>query len=219
MSEAATAPRWLRRPDERPEEILAAALDVFGEQGYARAKLEDIAKRAGVSKGTIYLYFESKDELFRALVRSRVTDALAQAADRLARNPGPWRPELETLIRDMWQIISSERMCLLGRLIQSELAHFPDIGRFYFDEVIAPSRQLITTVLERGIAAGEFRPEAVRIAPRAIPAMLTNLALTRRFFAQHDVTLPDEATALRDLLDLLLHGLTAPARLTDSTGS
>lgn len=207
MMTAAPAPRWTRRPDARPDELLAAALEVFGEQGYVRARLEDVARRAGVSKGTIYLYFDNKEALFKALVRSRVSDALVQARHRLALHQGPWREALVTTIRAMWRVMNTDRMCVIGRLVQSELEHVPEIGRFYFDEVIAPGRQLLRDVLDRGIAAGEFEAHAAEIAPRAIPAMLLNLAATRRYFAQHEPDLPSAESVLDGALTLVLHGL------------
>ncbi len=206
---AAPAPRWQRRPDDRPDEILAAAFEVFGEQGYARARLDEIAKRAGVSKGTLYLYYESKDDLFRALVRTRIGTSLQQFEERLAAHAGPWSPFLADFIGHMWHIVSSERMCLMGKIVQSELHQFPEVGRFYFTEVIQRSRRLMQTVIDNGIATGEFRPEAREIAPRAIPAMLVQLASTRLFFRTFEEHAPDDDALLAGARDLLLHGLAA----------
>lgn len=209
--EAPAAPRWQRRPDERPDEILDAAVEVFGEHGFARARLDDIARRAGVSKGTLYLYFASKDEIFRAMVQRRITPAVTQAEARLEGWTGSWRDLIELTIRGFWHVMSSERMSCIAKLVQSELTQFPELGRFYFEAAILRTRRLLREILRRGVEAGEFRPEALAMAPRALPAMLVHLAHSRSYFQQFDAEAPTDDALIDGAIDLLLHGIAMPA--------
>src|SRR6266508_381280 len=157
-STASSPPRWQRRPEARPEEILDAAFAVFGESGFARAKIDDVARLAGVSKGTVYLYFDSKESLFRELVRAKVVASLAEAEAFVQTYDGSARALLVELIRRMYTRMRREQMMQLARVVQGELPHFPELARFYFDEVILRARRLVEQVLERGAATGEFRP-------------------------------------------------------------
>jgi len=108
-SKRKTKPRWQRRKDARPEELIAAALDEFVERGYEAAKLADVARRAGVTKGTIYLYFESKEALFKAVVRETIVPVIAQG-EALARSfTGSARELLEQLVREYWRLVGRPR--------------------------------------------------------------------------------------------------------------
>ncbi len=184
--EADGAPRWRRRPEERPEEILTAALEVFGEVGFDDAKLESVARRAGVSKGTLYLYFDSKETLFRGVLRGKCGVALANAEARLDAFRGTAGEALDFFIRTMWDELRRPEMASIVRLVHAELWRFPDLARFHFSEVILPARRLLTRILERGIAAGEFSPTARRFAVGAIPSLLIQGAMSQRGFGQYD---------------------------------
>src|SRR6185312_10207179 len=120
-----TPPRWQRRPEARPDEILDAALTVFGESGFARAKIDDVARLAGVSKGTVYLYFDSKESLFREMVRAKVVASLAEAEAFVRTYEGSARGLLVEVIRRMYRRVRREEMMQLARVVQGELPHFP----------------------------------------------------------------------------------------------
>ncbi|MGE0353298.1 MAG: TetR/AcrR family transcriptional regulator [Gemmatimonadales bacterium] len=203
-------PRWQRRPEERPEEILDAAVQVFGENGFARTRLEDIAHRAGVSKGTLYLYFRSKEDLFREMVRARIVTVVAEAEERVERSGGTARDQLAGVIRSVWQSVSREDVARLTQVVLSELGSFPELGRFYLEEVIQRGRRLIARVLERGIAAGEFRPVDVAIASRLIPGIVVRLAQNQCAFRHLDPDVPDDAAVIEGALDLICHGVLHP---------
>src|SRR5690348_6156187 len=128
------APRR-RAPDERPSQILEAALDVFGEKGLAAARLDDIAKRARLAKGTIYLYFPNKDELFRAVIRSTLVAELERAESQLTT--GTPEEQLEEFVHGYWTFMCSPTFERVHRLVTSEIPKFPDLARFYGTEVIA----------------------------------------------------------------------------------
>src|SRR4029453_15963800 len=121
-----SSPRWRRLPEERPRQILDAALEVFGERGLAGARLDDIARRAGVSKGTIYLYFPNKEELFREVVRAIVIDRLRQAAAEAGE--GDPVDELKRYLRAHWNFVRTAEFQTIFKLVTSELHNFPDLA-------------------------------------------------------------------------------------------
>src|SRR3954469_14828417 len=125
---APVQPRWRRLPEERPAQILDAALDVFAEHGLSAARLEDIAKRAGLSKGTIYLYFPNKEALFREVVRHTVVTQLEEGERRFADAEGTATTALTEFMRSYWKFIRSSQFAPLFRLIHAEIHNFPDLA-------------------------------------------------------------------------------------------
>lgn len=214
---ASPAPRWHRRPEARPDEILDAALEVFGEHGFARAKLEDVAARAGVSKGTLYLYFDSKESLFRAMVRAKLVAAVQEGRAFVESFQGSSRDLLVAFIKRMYAVLREPRLSRITKLVQSELASFPELARFYFDEVILPARRLLGSILDRGVASGEFRPVPHGFARRAIPSLMVHTAQVQCFFTRFDPEALDDEQILQGVIDFALHGVLArpePARKT-----
>ncbi len=207
---AARRPRWRRRPDARPEEILKAAMAVFGERGFARARLEDVARKAGVSKGTLYLYFDSKDALFREMVRATKGPALAEGEAWLEAHQGSSREALSHILRRMWRIMAEPDQAALSRLVQSEIRNFPELARFYFEEVTLRARRLLERVLTRGAANGEFRPEQARFAARAIPGLALAMSGIHCFFAPFDPDPMSPEEMGERALDLILNGIGLP---------
>lgn len=205
-----TSPRWQRRPDARPEEILDAAQTVFGECGFARTKLDDVARLAGVSKGTVYLYFDSKESLFREMVRAKVVAAVAECEELVRNYQGSCRELLVELITRLYYGLRNERMARIARLVQAELESFPELAQFYFDEVILRARRLVADVLERGVTTGEFRPEARAFAARGLPSLLVHTAQVQCFFHRLDPAALTDEQALQGLIDLYLHGVLQP---------
>jgi AcrR family transcriptional regulator len=216
-NELQQAPRWQRRPEDRPDEILDAATTVFGEQGFARTRLEDVAKRAGVSKGTLYLYFDSKDALFREMVRRNVVSAIAEAEAKYLDHPGSAREALTALVHAWWEKLGNRESACIHRLVGAELSSFPELGRFYFEEVVSRSRRLIGALIARGIADGEFRPVVNEYAIRGLPSLVFHAINTQRFYATFDPAALDDTQVIDGILDLFFHGvLAAPAAATES---
>ena len=212
---SSTAPRWQRRPEARPEEILDAAFATFGELGFARTKIDDVARLAGVSKGTVYLYFDSKEALFRAMVSARIVAALTEAEEFVRTHQGPARVLLIELIRRTYTRLRGDQMARIARIVQGELGSFPELARFYFDEVILRARGLFDTVIARGIEAGEFRPEARAFAPRALCSLLVHTAQLQCFFQRCDPDALTDDRAVEGLIDTVLYGVIArPAART-----
>ncbi|HEX6748432.1 MAG TPA: TetR/AcrR family transcriptional regulator [Longimicrobium sp.] len=168
-------PRWRRRPEDRPREILQAALEVFAEQGLAGARIDEIAARAGVGKGTLYHYFSGKDELFRELVRHRVREATVGILppDR----EGTATELLREFMRGYWARLRGPGFHALYRLIMGELHQFPELTRFYADEIAGTTVEFVARIVERGIASGELRAVDPRAAGRMLVALFTQNAL------------------------------------------
>ncbi|HEY7898136.1 MAG TPA: TetR/AcrR family transcriptional regulator [Gemmatimonadaceae bacterium] len=183
MPAEVTEPRWRRLPEERPQQILRAALEVFGEHGLAGARLEDIAKRAGVSKGTIYLYFPNKEALFREMVRSTIVEAIV--AGEGIPNTGSAREQLLTFMQNYWDFVRTPSFSVIYRVVVSELHHFPDLVEFYSAEVIVRGQKLIAGIISRGTEAGEFRALDPVVAGRMLISLFSTSAMwccKRKFF-------------------------------------
>jgi AcrR family transcriptional regulator len=202
-------PRWQRRPEARREEILEAATEVFGASGFARTKLDDVAKRAQVSKGTLYRYFDSKEALFRDMVRANVVPVLAAGEEFVRTYPGSSRQLLVDLIRRMWETMRKPSMARIARLVHSELHEFPELARFYFTEVMLRGRRMVASVLERGVASGEFRGDLHPFATRGLPYLMVFSAQSQCFFASMDPERFEDAQVLEGVIDLFLHGVEA----------
>jgi len=202
-----TSPRWQRRPDARPEEILDAAQTVFGECGFARAKLDDVARLAGVSKGTLYLYFDSKETLFREVVRAKIVALLAQSEALLETHTGSFRELLVELITRTFHSMRDRDIVRISRVAQAEFASFPELAQFYFQEVILRARHLFEQVLKRGIAAGEFRPVTHGFGARALPSLLVHSVQVQSWFRALDPEALSDDEALEGLIDFCLNGL------------
>jgi AcrR family transcriptional regulator len=179
-----SVPRWQRRKESRPDEIIAAALTCFIDRGFSATLLDDVAARAGIAKGTLYRYFESKEELFRAVVRANLVGEISAAERELAASQLPSAELLSEFIHRMAARIASPAGAL-PHVVFAEAARFPDLARFYFDEVITRGLGLVELLIKRGIAAGEFRQVDVRSAAFCIIAPLALETLFRHGLEPH----------------------------------
>ncbi len=152
------APRRSRRKEARPGELLEAALSLFLEKGYAATRVEAVAARAGVSKGTLFLYFPSKEELFKAVVRHSISGCYANWQLELDRYQGSSAALLARAFEVWWQQIASTQAGGICRLMWAEAAHFPELAAFYRHEVDEPGHAMLERILQRGMDSGEFRP-------------------------------------------------------------
>lgn len=166
----AVQPRWKRQPEERPGQILDAALEVFAECGVSGARLEDIGRRAGVSKATIYVYFPNKEALFREVIRATVVSEIERGERAFEAFEGSATEGFLQHLRGYWGFIRSPKFAPIFRLIHAELAQFPDLARFYADEVVSRNHRLFAAVIKRGIDQGEFREVDPLVAARMLSA-------------------------------------------------
>jgi AcrR family transcriptional regulator len=204
-----TKPQARRRKDARPAELLDAALDVFAEKGFAAARMDDIANRAGASKGTIYLYFSGKEAVFQALVRSLIIPNIAQAEAMADRYDGPVEQLLRQLVGLLTEILRDSRIVVLPRLIIGEAHRFPDLARFYKENVIDRGLGLIARLHRRGVESGEFRPQDSDAVARLVVAPVLMMAIWRTVFAPIGDEPFDPAPVLAAHVETLLHGLAA----------
>jgi AcrR family transcriptional regulator len=208
------AARSRRRPQQRPDELLNAALAVFGERGFRAASLDVVARRAGVSKGTVYLYFASKDALFRAVVERKIVVLLEEGEALLAAHEGTAAELLRLVIHRMQAAMHRDDMIRLARLAHSELAHFPEVRAFWWEHVIQRNRRLLGSIVDRGIAAGEFVESARVVIPRAIPSLLLHQGQIRFLFGDLDPDAPASDTMVDLTMDALLDGVRTRTRDT-----
>ncbi len=217
MAMPARTPRT-RRKGARPGEILASALALFAAHGFAATRLEDVADRAGVSKGTIYLYFPTKEALFRAVVRKGLVPNIAAMEDLAATHAGSAASLIREIVGRIFSLIESD-LAAIPRLVLTESGNFPNLARFYADEVAARGRRLIAGVISRGIERGEFRPLDVPSAVPLVAAPIILLLLWQSSFARHGAAPPglmlDPRAILETHLDVLLRGLAADTRPAD----
>lgn len=206
-----TKPRWERRKDARPQELLTAALGLFVERGYAATRLEDVARRAGVSKGTLYLYFTNKEELFKAVVREHVVHAIGAAEQTVAGFDGPTAQLLREILMTWWEQLGATELAGITKLMMAEANNFPDLAAFYEEEVVARGERLIGNVLERGIARGEFRPVDTEMMTHVLCAPVLMLMMWTNGFMPCEKGPIDPQAYMDTFIELSLHGMMAPA--------
>jgi AcrR family transcriptional regulator len=199
-----------RRKETRPQELLDAALALFVEKGFAATRAEEVAQRAGVSKGTLYLYYPSKEELFKAVVRQNLSSLIAEGMQLLACFEGSSADLLALLIQTWWERFGNTPASGIHKIVISEVRNFPELAQFYTDEVVIPADELFGRCVERGVARGEFRPMPTHEVALALIAPLIFMAIHRHTFGccpVHGAADINPELMLRTHLDLVLRGL------------
>ena len=179
-------PRFQRRKEDRPAEITDAAMNAFAEKGFAATKVEDVAKRAGVSKGLLYLYFKTKEDLFKAVIRSFVSpkiDALTQTVEESELSAEAF---LRGPFLDLAKTIPNSPARILARLMISEGPKHPDLIEWYWENVVSKALAALRTVIRRGVANGELRQSALDDFPYILAAPVVFSVLWKILFEQHD---------------------------------
>ena len=209
----AAAPRQ-RRKEARPQELLDAALELFGEKGFAATRTDDVAERAGVSKGTLYLYYPSKEELLKAVISQRLSVEIAAVAAFVDQYEGSAASLLTEVLPQWWQGVFDSPTSAIFKIVITEVRNFPELGEFYTREFAEPGKKLVGRIVERGIASGEFRPVDV-------PATVLSLTLPMIMLCLHKhslgacATLPLEVAPkafIQHHTELVLRGLQATPR-------
>lgn len=196
-----------RRPEERPGELLLAALAVFAAKGFAAARLEDIARQAGVSKGTIYLYFPTKEALFKAAIEAAIIPAV-EAAEALSNDASrPAAERLRAFIFGWWQRVGATPLAAVPKLLVAEAGNFPEAAQWFHDNIIARAQRAMARLIESGIAGGEFRPVEPMLAARIVFAPMFSYLVWRHAFAALSCELPEAERFFALATDLLTHGL------------
>jgi AcrR family transcriptional regulator len=200
-----------RRKEARPGELLDAALDLFVEKGFAATRSEEVAVRAGVSKGTLFLYFPSKEELFKAVVRENLSGRFAEWEDEFRNFQGTTAEMVRYCMKVWWERIGATRASGITKLMISEARNFPELAAFYQQEVIRPGTDLLRRILQRGVDSGEFRAIDVDYAVFGLVAPMIFLIMMKHSLgacAPQDYQL-DPEHYVQTQVDLLLLGLCA----------
>jgi AcrR family transcriptional regulator len=203
-------PRWVRRKEARPHELLDAALDLFVERGYAATRLDDVAARAGVSKGTLYLYFANKEELFKAVIRENMVPALGEVEQAFDRYEGSTAELMQQMMESWWERVGNTKLSGIPKLMMAEAGNFPEIAKFYYDEVISRAHGMLGRALERGIARGEFRAVDVPQAVNVLVAPMLLLMMWKHSFCACGADTIEPQAYLNCFADLAMHGLLLP---------
>jgi TetR/AcrR family transcriptional regulator len=206
--------RRARRKDARPGELLAAALDLFVKKGYAATRVEEVATRAGVSKGTLFLYFSSKEELFKSVVREHISGHFATWSEEIEQFDGSSQEMLRDCLQSWWEHIGSTKASGIPKLMMSEARNFPELGAFYQQEVVQPGRALVARILQRGVTRGEFRPMDLQYSVYMVLAPLLFLSMWMHSLdaCGDPATRIEPEKYLSTQLDMLLFGFSAGTR-------
>jgi len=198
-----------RRKEARPGELLDAALDLFVEKGFAATRSEEVAARAGVSKGTLFLYFPSKEELFKAVVRENISGRFQEWNDELEKFQGSSADAVRYCMKVWWERVGATKASGITKLIISEARNFPDIAAFYQQEVIKPGQVLIRRILQRGVDRGEFHIHDMEYALFSITAPMIFLMMMKHSLGACVPTdYPmDPERYIASQAETLLHGL------------
>lgn len=205
-SKCSDACRWQRRKEDRPSEILAAALNIFSAKGFTATKLDEVAKEAGVSKGTVYLYFESKEVLLKEVVTEFVLPHIIKAEEEAEHYTGSVK-SLIILLAEQWKIkILNTELCGIPKLIISEAANFPELADFYLVNVIQRGRKFISRLISLGTERGEFRECNSDYIARSFLSSMVFTAIWQRSLAPFDESY-DVEQYLNTYLEIFLRGI------------
>ena len=196
-----------RAPDQRPGEILDAALALFVEKGFAATRLDDVAARAGLSKAAIYLYFKDKTALFQGVVRQTVGANVLAVDGLIKAHRGPVAPLIPGILEFMASRVEETPMASVAKLVIAESRAFPDIGRFYLKEVIGRGVPLFEGLIARGVESGEFRKVDPMLTVRSMIGPMLLSIIWKTVFEPIGADKLDVRALARHHADLMLHAL------------
>jgi AcrR family transcriptional regulator len=207
-SKPAGAERRRERKDTRPQEIVAAAFEEFAAKGFAGTRLEDVAARAKVSKGLPYLYFKTKVELFKAVVRSVITSHFDVIRERMETTELSVEDFLKGPFLAFIQELVGSKRAFIARLLIAEGHKHPELTAFYFETVVSRGIDTLTRLIDRGIESGEFKPTRLRDFPQLLVAPALTAIIWRTLFERHRHL--DTNAMLATNIELLVDAIRAP---------
>ena len=215
VSDLLSPPKRERRKQHRPGELLEAALDLFVEKGFSATRSEEVAAKAGVSKGTLFLYFPSKEELFKAVVRENVVKTVTEGALEVANFKGTTSQLLHYLMLEWWRRYGATKASGITKLIISEGNHFPDLAAFYQEEVIDPAMRLLQDVLRRGQISGEFKNFDIESTAMVVIAPMLFFIMSKHTHAICSAGNPNLSAEsfIAQHADLIVRGLSVDQKL------
>ena len=176
------APRWQRRSEDRPREICGAALELFAQRGFAGTRVDDIASRAGVSKGTLYLYFKDKEEIFSAVVRNTVAPNIAMIRESVAATDMPFRLLIYALVERFVDMAERLPIGAVAKIVIGESRNFPELAKVYHDLVVSEAIAIVSDLIGKAQAKGEVRPGDARLYAMTLIGPMLMALLWRETF-------------------------------------
>ena len=205
--------RRRERKDTRPQEIVTAAFEEFAAKGYAATRLEDVASRARVSKGLPYLYFKTKEALFKAVVKSVITAHFDTIRERMEKTELSVEAFLKGPFLAFIQELVGSRRAFIARLLIAEGHKHPELTAFYYEQVVSRGIETMTRLIDRGIESGEFKPTPLRDYPQLLFAPVITAIFWRQLFERHHHL--DTDALLATNIELLTDAIRAPGRTGD----
>lgn len=206
-------PKFRRRKADRPAEIVRAAMEVFAEKGFAAARLDEIAARAGVSKGALYLYFETKEDIFRAVVGQVVAPNLAQVKAMAAAHPGPFSDLIRGLAGQVITMVQTTPVGGVLKMVIGEARNFPELARVWHDDLVSQALGAVAAAIEAAQARGEVKPGDPRVYALQVVSPLLMGVIWRETFVPVGAEPFDLPDLMRQHLDTLLSGMLAEGAL------
>ena len=203
----AGAPKFRRRKADRPAEIVSAAMAVFAEKGFAAAKLDEIARREGISKGAVYLYFETKADIFRAAVGQVIAPNITALKAMAAAHPGPLVDLLRGVVAHARGVVETTPVGGVLKMVVAEAGNFPEIARVWHDQLVAQALGVVTAAIEAAQARGEVKPGNARIYALELIAPMVVSVIWRETFVPAGAEPFDIPTVMTQHVEILLHGM------------
>jgi AcrR family transcriptional regulator len=202
-------PKRERRKEARPRELLDAALALFVEKGFTATRAEEVAARAGVSKGTLFLYFQSKEDLFKAVIRENIGSLFPAWFEELDTFKGSSADMVKFAMNAWWERVGNTAASGIVKLVMSEAQNFPDVAAFYQADVVVPGTQLLQRILQRGVANGEFRAMDTDKAVYALIAPMIFLMMWKHSMGAcaASANIIDPQKFIHMQIDMLLNGM------------
>lgn len=200
-------PKWKRKKEERPADIVAAALQLFAERGFAAARMEEIAARAGISKGAVYLYFPTKEDLFRAVVRETVLPNIEAIETAILGLELPFPQLLRTFLPRLAEAATATPIGAVAKMVIGESRNFPELARVWHDEVVMKGVTLLSTIIERGQVAGQVRAGDPRVHAFSIIGPMLLGVIWRETFTPIGADPVDLPAIARQHVETVLEGL------------
>ena len=202
-------PRWQRRAEDRPREISAAALEVFAEKGFAAARVEEIARRAGVSKGTLYLYFKDKEDLFRAVVRDAIAPNVAAITEAISTMEAPFAEVIRVFLAGFAEREARLPLGAVAKMVIGESRNFPELARVWHDEVASKAIGALAAFVRGAQERGEARAGDPRLYAFSLIGPMVLGALWRATLVPAGGQPLDLAELSRQHAETVLRGLLA----------
>jgi len=199
--------KWKRRKDKRPLEIMQAAVDLFVCKGFASTKIDDIAKQAGVSKGTVYLYYSSKESLFKAMIHELMVPKINEVERYILSYDGKQQELLKIVILQWWQTVKSSGITGIPKLIISEADNFPELTQFYVKEVIHRIQNILVNIINSGIDKQEFKKINPLLTSRVIMSSLVYFSMWETSLKKYDQNGLEVEDLIDEQIEIIFYGI------------